>query len=79
MAWFDGVAAEARGVRGVILDIVGEHGKIGKQMLVELTKEALGDESPGVNKIRAWVADLVSASNELVEVKDGNYRLLSLP
>jgi hypothetical protein len=79
-AWFDGKAFR-RGentIRDEILATVESYGEIGKTKLVEVVKDALGQDAPGVNKIRAWLDDMIATTGELKESKEGNYRVITL-
>lgn len=80
-AWFAG--AESRGGANAMHDeIVAivefyEDG-IGKTKLAELVRDNLGEEAPGINKIRAEIDHMLAVSKELVEDKTGTYKFIKL-
>ena len=71
-AWFSG-EAQVRGINTVreeILSVVREEGSISKGRLVDLVREKLGVESPGINTIRNWVNELIDVESILdVEIR----------
>lgn len=79
-AWFDGQPVK-RGdsdLRDAILHHVGAYGQIAKMKLVQVVQDALGQDAPGVNKIRAWIDDMLANEAGITEVQNGKYRLICL-
>ena len=46
--------------------------------LVQVVQDALGQDAPGVNKIRAWIDDMLANEAGITEVQNGKYRLICL-
>lgn len=79
-AWFDGKAARRgdNALRDTILAIASDHDGIGKVRLTEAVRDALGQEAPGVNKVRGWIDDLI-ALGMLEERPVGKHKLIYRP
>lgn len=79
-AYFTGIAPKRgdNAIRDEIIDVVSAYGEIGKKKLYETVKDNLGQDAPGVNKIRAWIDDMIGVTGELVEYKKGIYRVIKL-
>lgn len=79
-AWFSGqpVKRGDNDIRDAILHNVGAYGEIAKMKLVQVVHEALGQDAPGVNKIRAWIDDMLATESGISEVQKGKYRLICL-
>lgn len=81
-AWFSGVESRsgANAIHDEIIDVVDYYADgIGKTKLAELVRDNLGEEAPGINKIRAEIDHMLAVSKELVEEKTGNYKYVRLP
>lgn len=80
-AWFDGLAKRGgeNPIRDEILSIVEfyENG-IGKGKLMEMVRDNLGEEAPGVNKIRAEIDHMLAVSKEIEEVKQGPSKFIRM-
>ena len=72
-AWFCGEpqVIGASPVREEIIATVKEHGAITKGRLIDIVKERLGQDSPGINNIRNWVGEMISVTKELASEKKG--------
>lgn len=79
-AWFDGqpVKRGDNDIRDAILHHVGAYGQIAKMKLVQVVHDALGQDAPGVNKIRAWIDDMLATESGITEVQNGKYKLICL-
>lgn len=79
-AWFSGKAAKRgdNAIRDSIIENVGAYGEIAKMKLVNVVHEALGQDAPGVNKIRAWIDDMLATDGGITEIQKGKYRLICL-
>jgi len=79
-AWFEGSQPKrgANEIKETIMEIVEFYGTIHKSKLVEEVRSALGEDAPGVNKVRAWVEDMIAVTGELKEEKQGTYRVIKL-
>lgn len=78
-AWFVGAIARSDedGLRLIVQDVVeAERDGIGKELLIDRVRSELGSSAPGVNKVRAIVADMVAREDGITEIKQGNYRIL---
>lgn len=79
-AWFDGQAAK-RGdndIRDAIMHQVGAYGQIAKTKLAQVVIESLGQDAPGINKIRAWIDDMLANEAGIEEIQKGKYKLICL-
>ena len=79
-AWFEGTMPK-RGTNAIkeeIIECVDYAGKIGKTKLAQMVKDELGNDAPGINKIRAWIDDMIAVTGELTEIVDGRYRVIKL-
>ncbi len=80
-AWFSG-ATPVHGdnpIRDTILDVLEDTGPIAKTRLTHVVHDALGGEY-GINKIRAWIDDMVNVSGAIKAQKGkDNASILMLP
>lgn len=79
-AWFSGKVARRgeNAIREAIIEVVDYNGEIAKTKLAQLVYETLGQDAPGINKIRAWIDDMLAAGKGIQEVQKGKYRLITL-
>jgi len=80
-AWFTGL--ESRGgenaIHDEILALVEFYSDgIGKTKLAEMVRDNLGEEAPGINKIRAEIDHMLAVSKELIEDKTGTYKFIKV-
>lgn len=79
-AWFEG-SLPKRGegqIKEIIMDILDREGKMGKSKLSTLVYDELQPDGPGINKIRAWIDDMIAVDGTLLETAEGKYKVLSL-
>lgn len=77
-AWFNGVApvVGTNPVRSTIMDVVGDFGQITKGRLVDEVCDRLGQDAPGINRVRNWVNELI-AMGDLKSEKDGTAHVIT--
>lgn len=77
-AWFSGQPAsrDDNSIQDAIRDIVELEGPLAKGKLVDMVRADLGSNAPGVNKIRAWLDDMLAKEDGIREVQNGKYRLI---
>jgi len=79
-AWFSGIKQE-RGVnpvRSEIIEVIREHGTITKGRLIDIVKERMGQDSPGINNIRNWVGEMINVTKDLTSEKKGTSVIITL-
>ena len=79
-AWFSGMIPK-RGdndIRDAILYVVDSYGQIAKTKLAQVVVESLGQDAPGINKVRAWIDDMLANETGITEIQKGKYRLICL-
>jgi len=79
-AWFSGKAAKRgdNAIRETILELVDYNGEIAKTRLAQSVVEALGQDAPGINKVRSWIDDMLAKEQGIREVQKGKYKLIEL-
>lgn len=77
-AWFTGIApiVGINPVRSTIMDVVRDFGKITKGRLVDEVCDRMGQDAPGINRVRNWVNELV-AIGDLRSEKDGTAHVIT--
>jgi len=79
-AWFSGKTPK-RGdsaIRETILEVVDYNGAIAKTRLAQSVMDAMGQDAPGINKIRSWIDDMLAKGQGICEVQKGKYKLIEL-
>lgn len=79
-AWFSGKVARRgdNAIREAIIQTVDYNGEIAKTKLAQLVYENLTPDAPGINKIRAWIDDMLANEQGIKEVLKGKYKLIAL-
>ncbi len=80
IAWFSGKVPRRgdNAIREAILSIVDYSGEIAKTKLAQLVYEELSPEAPGINKIRAWIDDMLAKEDGIKEIQKGKYKQICL-
>lgn len=79
-AWFSGKVPRigSNAIREAVLYTVNHYGEIAKTKLATEVQESFGQDAPGLNKIRAWIDDMLATGQGIVEVEKGKYKLITL-
>lgn len=79
-AWFSGRQPKRgdNAIRDAILECVGNYGEIAKTKLSQVVHDMLGQEAPGINKVRAWIDDMLANEAGITEFQKGKYKLIRL-
>lgn len=77
-AWFSGSVAKRDdgAIREAIISIVEAEGLMAKGRLVSMVRDELGSNAPGVNKVRAWIDEMLAKGDGIREITQGKYRLI---
>lgn len=77
-AWFRGKSPKigASAIRETIMEVIDLYGEIAKMKLVNEVRDSLGQDAPGINKIRAWIDDMLATGQGIKEQEKGKYKVI---
>lgn len=79
-AWFSGKTPRRgdNAIREAIIEVLTFHGEVAKTRLAQEVYSTMGQDAPGVNKIRSWIDDMLAKGDDIQEVAKGKYKLICL-